>query len=113
MTQVLLNFVNNSCYAIREIQKTEPDRIPEILLKLAEENDHIAIKVRDNGCGMDQNTVNSIFDPFFTSKPVGSGMGLGLSLCFQWIKQNRGEVSVESKLGEFTELTIKLNTLNS
>ena len=113
MTQVLLNFVNNSCYAIREIQKAEPDRIPEILVKLAGENDHIAIKVRDNGCGMDQNVINNIFDPFFTSKPVGSGMGLGLSLCFQWIKQNRGEVSVESKPGKFTELTIKLNPLNT
>lgn len=113
MTQVLLNFVNNSSYAIRDIQKVKPDRIPEISMKLVQEKNHTSIKVRDNGCGMDQATKMKLFDPFFTSKPVGAGMGLGLSLCFQWIKQNRGTVNVESTLGEFTEMTILLDTTKS
>ncbi|MFN8268974.1 MAG: ATP-binding protein [Chitinophagaceae bacterium] len=63
-------------------------------------NGRIEISVRDNGNGIPQNIVDKVFQPFFTTKPTGSGTGLGLSLSYDIVKAHGGEIKVISKLTE-------------
>ena len=68
----------------------------------------VSISVCDQGHGIDDEHINKIFQPFFTTKPTGIGTGLGLSLSYDIIKAHRGEFTVESKPGEFAEFIIRL-----
>lgn len=70
-------------------------------------NGKIEIKVSDNGNGIPQNIIDKIFQPFFTTKPIGQGTGLGLSLAYDIItKGHNGTVNVQSKEGEGTTFII-------
>jgi len=68
----------------------------------------ICIDIKDNGCGMKQNVIDKIFNPFFTTKDVGKGTGLGLSVSYGIIKKMRGKILVESKVNEGSTFTVKL-----
>jgi signal transduction histidine kinase len=69
----------------------------------------VVIKIRDNGNGVPQKVLDKIFQPFFTTKPVGEGTGLGLSMSYEIItKGHGGELKVETKEGEFAEFIIIL-----
>ncbi|HEX7871325.1 MAG TPA: PAS domain-containing protein [Sphingobium sp.] len=70
--------------------------------------DYVAISVIDTGVGMEQATVAKIFDPFFTTKEVGKGTGLGLSMVYGFARQSGGAVTVESRLGIGTSVTLLL-----
>ena len=70
------------------------------------------ITVSDNGIGISQPIVDKIFQPFFTTKPVGQGTGLGLSLSYDTIvKVHGGHMNAETKEGEFAEFIITLNSI--
>ena len=68
----------------------------------------VAIIIRDTGCGIPQDTIDRIWDPFFTTKEVGKGVGLGLALTYNIVKRNGGEIHVESRLGEGSQFTVLL-----
>ena len=68
----------------------------------------IIISVSDNGTGIPDKVKEKIFQPFFTTKPAGKGMGLGLSLSYDIVKAHGGEINVESKEGEGTVFSINL-----
>jgi signal transduction histidine kinase/CheY-like chemotaxis protein len=70
--------------------------------------DFVAITVSDTGCGMDEEVQHRIFEPFFTTKPPGKGTGLGLSQVFGFAKQSGGAVTVASRPGKGTSITIYL-----
>ncbi len=68
----------------------------------------IEVLVRDNGPGIPENIRKKIFTPFFTTKPVGEGTGLGLHICRQVIEQAGGDIWVESETNKGTRFTIRL-----
>jgi two-component system NtrC family sensor kinase len=68
----------------------------------------VEICVRDNGCGIPAEDIEKIFTPFFTTKPVGRGTGLGLSVCYGIIVKMGGRMAVESEPGRGTTIIIRL-----
>ena len=74
---------------------------------------NIYIELSDDGCGMDDATLEKIFDPFFTTKEVGKGTGLGLSVSYGIINRFNGEIKVKSKLNEGSTFTIVLPIHNN
>ena len=71
-------------------------------------SDHIQISLRDTGPGIPPEMKHKIFDPFFITKPVGKGTGLGLGICFKIIEQHRGKIDVATVVGSGTEFIITL-----
>ncbi|HLX91115.1 MAG TPA: ATP-binding protein [Puia sp.] len=107
--RVLLNLYNNAFYAVREKRKTiEGSYAPVIKVSTRRSNKQVSITVFDNGAGISPQIVEKIFQPFFTTKPAGQGTGLGLSLSYDIVKAQGGEIKVQSKEGEFTEFTVLL-----
>jgi len=70
--------------------------------------DYVEIIVSDNGSGMDAETLAHVFEPFYTTKPVGQGTGLGLAMCYGIIRQHHGVIWIESSLGRGTTVFILL-----
>jgi signal transduction histidine kinase len=108
--RVLLNLFNNAFYAVSEKkQKLGEGYSPTVWLSTRKLQDRIEIKVKDNGPGIPAKILDKIFQPFFTSKPVGQGTGLGLSLSYDIVtKEQRGQLKVQSEEGEYAEFVIQL-----
>ncbi|MFD3001956.1 tetratricopeptide repeat protein [Pontibacter toksunensis] len=108
--RVLLNLFNNAFYAVRLKQKYNPDGyIPKVEVQTLCKEGQVEIRVKDNGVGMSDTVKNKIFQPFFTTKATGQGIGLGLSLSYDIItKGHRGELQVQTAEGEYTEMIVKL-----
>lgn len=69
---------------------------------------HVSLSVRDNGCGMSEETAQRIFEPFFTTKDFGKGTGLGLSTVYGIVRQHDGHIHVDSKENEGTSFEVFL-----
>lgn len=74
----------------------------------AVDGDYAVIKVSDDGCGMDSTTLMHIFEPFYTTKGVGKGSGLGLSTVYGVVHQNGGFIDVESEAGRGSSFAVYL-----
>ncbi len=70
--------------------------------------DYVTLSVKDSGCGMDAQTLQQIFDPFYSTKEIGKGTGLGLSMVYGIAKQHKGCVTVESVLGTGSKFSVYL-----
>ena len=101
LNQVFMNILSNAIQAMPEDKKDK-----EIQLYTESQDQHILIKIKDNGKGMSEQVKRRIFEPFFTTKPVGIGTGLGMSISFGIIEKHGGNIFVNSELGKGTEFSI-------
>ncbi|MEO6537924.1 MAG: ATP-binding protein, partial [Ferruginibacter sp.] len=111
--RVILNLITNAFYSVTEKKKTLLNTTgqqyePTVWVSTKKINDNIEVSVKDNGMGVPQKVLDKIFQPFFTTKPVGQGTGLGLSLSYDIIKAHGGELKVENKEGEGADFIIQL-----
>ena len=113
--QVLVNLAINARDAmpgggkfIIETQNTELDNKFSVLDPELKEGAYVLIEISDTGCGMDEETKDKIFEPFYTTKEAGKGTGLGLSTVYGIIKQHQGYIAVYSELGLGTTFRIYL-----
>lgn len=100
LNQVFMNILDNSAYAIAETGDVW------IRIKIVDTN--VIIEFEDNGKGMDETTLQKIFNPFFTTKPVGQGTGLGMAISYKVIKNHQGDIHVDTEVGKGTKFTITL-----
>jgi len=101
MQQVFLNLINNALDAMGKSGG-------EINIITQLEKNNIVINVNDNGQGIAAANLNRIFDPFYTTKPVGKGTGLGLSICYGIIKKLGGAIEVRSIKGAGTKFSVRI-----
>jgi len=100
LSQVFLNLFTNARDAMPDGGK--------LLVEARKRNNKVVVIVSDSGHGMDKETLDQIFDPFFTLKDVGKGTGLGLSTTHGIVEQHKGSIYVSSKQGKGAKFTIYL-----
>jgi two-component system NtrC family sensor kinase len=103
--QVFMNLLLNARDAI-EARDREGDS-GEIVITTSVTDGAVSVEVRDNGVGMDAETRARILEPFFTTKPIGEGTGLGLSVSFGILQSHGAELAVQSEPGEGTAVTVR------
>lgn len=101
ITQIFINIINNACQAI------EKKGIINIKAEIIN-NEKAIFEISDNGCGIEEGSLDKIFDPFFTTKPVGKGTGLGLYIVHGIVKEHKGMIEVRSKPNNGTNFKITL-----
>ena len=100
LVQVFVNLIINAADAIQ--------KQGNIYLSVFNEGNKIKITITDDGCGMDTETQKNIFNPFYTTKAVGKGTGLGLHIGLTIIKSHGGNIDVESEINQGTCFTVTL-----
>lgn len=109
LKQTLLELISNACSAFDRMNESTLPFSPEISINLDLKDKHIVeITIKDNGYGMHPNELQHCRDPFFTTKPVGQGTGLGLSSANSYIKQLGGSLEINSHYRKGTTVQIML-----
>ena len=107
--RVILNVVNNAFYAVNSRAGLEKENYdPMVSVKTRKANNKLEVIISDNGPGIAAGIIDKIFQPFFTTKATGEGTGLGLSLSYDIIKSQGGEIKVETKKDQGTRFIIEL-----
>jgi two-component system NtrC family sensor kinase len=102
LEQVILNLILNALDAVDE-------KTGKIFLKThGNDSDRIVLEVVDNGSGIEAENMPKLFDPFYTTKSVGQGVGIGLSTCYHIIQAHGGEISVDSAPGKGAAFKVNL-----
>ena len=108
LNQVFMNILSNAIHAIKAKPKMADDEKITITTTDTVENG-IEIRIKDTGKGMSAEVKQKIYDPFFTTKEVGEGTGLGMAIVFNIIKEHSGKIEVISEEGKGSEFIITLN----
>ncbi len=104
IVQVFANLIHNAVQAIESV-----DRPGKLEITLIESGDDlISVRIADNGPGISESGLKSLFDPFYTTKNPGEGTGLGLSICYRIIEAHGGTIDVTSALPAGTTFTVTL-----
>jgi signal transduction histidine kinase len=101
INQVFLNIITNAAQAIESHGEIA-------ITTRVHDKDHVGIRISDTGCGIPEENLSKIRDPFFTTKEVGTGTGLGLSIVDEIIRSHHGQLLVESQVGKGSVFTIVL-----
>ncbi|MGD8739196.1 MAG: PAS domain S-box protein [Desulfobacterales bacterium] len=109
LEQVFINLVSNAIDAMDEKDKRPDisDKEKRLTIKSFAENEHVCLKVTDTGIGMSEEVKNKIFEPFYTTKKVGKGTGLGVSISYGIVNDYKGDIEIESEVGKGTTFIIK------
>ncbi|MEG5064718.1 ATP-binding protein [Microcoleus sp. B3-A4] len=120
LNQVFMNIINNAVDAVRErdqklsIGEIEANPSQIVITTSIFSENWTRISIKDNGLGMNETVKGKIFNPFFTTKPVGHGTGLGLSISYQIVvDKHGGRLECISAMGEGTEFVIEIPIANS
>jgi signal transduction histidine kinase len=100
LNQVFVNIIVNACHAIPEFGN--------LAIESLIENDQALIRVTDDGVGMPKSVVKKIFDPFYTTKAVGKGTGIGLAISKSIIDRHLGTIKVLSEEGKGTTFEVRI-----
>ena len=115
--KVILNLLNNGFYSVLDrkvkYEQDSDEYQPMVKISTSQTTDkkgssYILISVMDNGTGIPDHIKEKIFQPFFTTKPTGSGTGLGLSLAYDIVLGHGGEITVTSTEGKGSEFIVSL-----
>lgn len=101
---VLINLLSNAALALQVAKREQP----RIAVTVEPKGQRLGVSVRDNGSGIDPANLTRVFEPFFTTRDVGAGLGLGLSVSYGIVQRHGGTLAVESELGSWTEFTFDL-----
>lgn len=101
---VLINLLSNAAHALQAVQRLGA----KIAVRVQQQGERLAVSVRDNGPGIDPAHIGRVFEPFFTTRDVGAGLGLGLSVSYGIVQRHGGTLAVDSVWGEWTEFTFDL-----
>lgn len=102
LKQIIINLILNGIEALNKEQKS-------INISAMESLDKTYVIIEDNGCGMDKEELNKIYNPFYTTK--ASGTGLGLFVCYQLMEENNGKIHVSSTSDEGTSFILEFKNL--
>lgn len=106
LVQVSVNLLQNALDALK-VKQFSDDTGASITIDHRHEPGIELVHVRDNGPGMSAETVSNVFEPFYTTKKVGEGMGLGLSVCYRILSEHGGRIDVKSEVGKYCEFTLE------
>jgi signal transduction histidine kinase len=106
LIRIITNLVKNAIQAIPEAQEKKL-----VLVTVKKEQNNVLIVVKDNGVGMEKENLHQIFEPKFTTK--NSGMGLGLGIIKNIIENYKGTITFETESGKGTTFTVSLPIINS
>ncbi len=98
--QVVLNVIKNAVEAVEKGGRVEVSTRMDAC--------YVCVHIKDNGPGIPQEHLKRVFEPFFTTKPVGKGTGLGLSVSYGIMRDLKGEIRLQSRVGRGTEVTLLL-----
>lgn len=101
---VLINLLSNAGHALTAAGRAAP----RIDLRVQPQGDRLRVTVRDNGHGIAPEHIGRVFEPFFTTRDVGAGLGLGLSVSYGIVQRHGGTLAVDSVHGEWTEFSFDL-----
>lgn len=104
LERVLVNLIRNAIDAV----STQHGRVE---LGTWNENGNIVFSVKDNGVGIAADKIDYIFEPFYTTKDIDKGCGLGLTIVMEIVKNYNGQINVESMLGKGTTFTVRIPSL--
>jgi signal transduction histidine kinase len=110
LSRAVLNVMNNACYAVwNKSQNTADDYTPEISISVSSSEDTLLVTIADNGEGMTDEVKQRLFENFFTTKPIGQGTGLGMSITRDIIENKHGgKLSFTSTEGRGTTFTFTI-----
>jgi signal transduction histidine kinase len=103
ISRVFTNIISN---AVQAMSGPAPARPGELGIDISSDESFVSIKFKDSGCGIAAENMEKIFEPLFTTKP--KGIGLGLAISKRLVEQNGGKIEVASQVGEGTTFTVKL-----
>ncbi|WP_316431277.1 MASE1 domain-containing protein [Leptolyngbya sp. NK1-12] len=109
MNQVFMNILANAIDALEEGMKRGQIESPTITITTEKRHDAVAIGIADNGIGIPNSAKTKLFDPFYTTKPIGKGTGLGLAISYQIVtEKHHGKLYCDSQPNQGTEFWIEI-----
>lgn len=115
ITKIIVNLIKNACDSVSQKKRRLGEFFQPYLLVKTKKLDerHLAIIIRDNGEGIPDNLRDRIFQPYVTTKSAGQGTGLGLSIVNDLLKNNKGQIKLQTQWSLYAEFTIILPIVNS
>lgn len=112
LNQVFMHLINNAIDALDDRQQQAPDLQAKITITTrVVDADRVELQISDNGVGIPADITGQIFNPFFSTKSVDTGKGLGLSICYRVVQAHCGTIEIGSVSGSATTVTVQLPML--